>query len=87
MFMKQYAPNRCEPRIEVIVKMQQSRRGCEPTIEFIVKMQKKKVSGDQGGCETTIEVIVKMQKKKSGVRRVRLGEGFKIDVNQELKLL
>ena len=69
MFMKQYAPNRCEPRIEVIVKMQKSRGGCEPTIEFFVKMPKK-VSG--GGVrvdvkqETIIEVIVNMQKKVRG---------------------
>ena len=43
MFMKHYAPNRCEPRIEVIVKMpkigvESPVGGCEPRIEVIVKM-------------------------------------------------
>ena len=41
----------CEPRIEVIVKMQKSRGegqgGCEPKIKFFVKMKKK----DGGGGE------------------------------------
>ena len=50
MFMKHNAPNRCEPRIEVIVKMQ--RKG--PVGEG---------GGVQGGCEPRIEVIVKMKKK------------------------
>ena len=51
--------------------------------------------GGQGGCERRIEVFVKIQKKKLGrgeVRggvwgRGRVGEGVRVDVNEELKFL
>ena len=36
MFMKHYAPNRCEPSIDVIMKIG-VRGGCEPRTELIVK--------------------------------------------------
>ena len=48
--MKHYAPNRCEPRIEVIVKMH----------------KKSGWGRGQGGCEPRIEVIMKCKKTKSG---------------------
>ena len=51
MFMKHYAPNICEPSIEVFVKWMsnqgvgegggQGQSGCEQRIEFIVKIPKK----------------------------------------------
>ena len=64
MFMKHYVPNRCEPRIEVIVQMRVWPGRGKGNQEFvIVKMQKKQPGGGcQGGCERRIEVIVKMQK-------------------------
>ena len=52
IFMKHYAPNRCEPRIKVIVKM-----GVRLELGG---------GGGQGGCERRIEAMVKC-KKKSGV--------------------
>ena len=70
MFMKHYAPNRCEPSIEVIMKMgvQWGRvllgcqGGCERErrIEVIVKIKKKKFGGGgsgQDGCERRIKVF------------------------------
>ena len=76
MFMKHNAYNRCEPRIEAIVKIPQNVGGgrCE-----LVNCENAKVGwggvgtvGEGGGgwdCEPRIEVIVKMQKKVGeGVR-------------------
>ena len=40
--------------------------------------------GGSGGCECRIEVIVKMKKSPGGPVR---GEGVRVDVNEELKLL
>ena len=62
----------CEPRIEVIVKMQKQSRGSVGG----------RVGGwwGSGGCEVVI--IVKMQKKVGDVR----SGGGRVDVNQGLKL-
>ena len=73
MFMKHYAPNRCEPRIEVIMKMGVQWRG----LGF--------GGGVQVGCERRIEVIVEMQKKSRGGGG---GSGsVRVNVNEELKFL
>ena len=53
----------CEPRIELIVKMQKSRGGGghgEPRIEVIVKMKKKSGGGVRWGC---IRVVVNEELK------------------------
>ena len=78
MFMKHYAPNRCEPSIEALNLGAQGR--CERRSEIFVKIQKKKffffffffgggggrVGGGwgQGGCARRIEVFVNVQNKK-----------------------
>ena len=69
--MKHYAPNRCEPRIEVIVKVKKV--GVGDVNWLNVKMPKHKQKEcvgvgvgkgiRMGGCEPRIEVIVKMKKK------------------------
>ena len=80
MFMKHYAPNRCEPSIEVIMKLgvQWGRRGSGGGR-----------GGGQGGCERRSEVIVKIQKQfRGGGREDLVGGGVvRVDVNEELKLL
>ena len=48
--------------------------------------------GGQGGCEQRIKVFVKIQKKKLGGGSGkggggRVGGGFRVDVNEELKFL
>ena len=72
----------CEPRIELIVKMQKS-----------WEVGAVRGGGGQGGCDRRMEVIVKMQKNvgggrsgRGGVVGVRSGGG-QVDVNVELKLL
>ena len=62
MFMKHYAPNRCEPSIEVIMKM-----GVQWE-EGWVGRGGSGFEGCQGGCERErrIEVIVKIKKKNRG---------------------
>ena len=89
MFMKQYAPNRCEPSIEVSV-----RRGgggswghgaYNQRIKVIAKMLKKSRVGRrgcQGGYEQRIEVIVKIAKKVEGVHSSP-GVGVRVDANDE----
>ena len=87
MFMKHYAPNRCEPSIEVIMKMgvqwgwgsgvlrvEGGQGGCEyeRRIEVIVKIQ--------CGCERRIKNAKKKKKKKNGG-----GGGVWTDVNEKLK--
>ena len=66
MFMKHYAPNRCEPMTEVIVKMPKKSgdRGCE---FLLVKMtKKKKRSGErERDRERERVVIVKIYIKKA----------------------
>ena len=74
MFMKHYAPNRCEPSIEALnIGGGGHGLGDQGTIkhrsEVFVKIQKKNGGGGvrkggQGGCERRIEVFVKIQKKK-----------------------
>ena len=57
MFIKHYAPNRCEPKI-IIVKMAKKvggQVGCETRIEVIVKIQKVGAGSGLGGCEPRIE--------------------------------
>ena len=52
MFMKHYAPNRCEPRIEVIVKMGvRFGRGVDVNEELVISnaKKKKKILGVGGG--------------------------------------
>ena len=79
MFMKHYAPNRCEPSIEVIMQMGVQwvgfgfwggcQGGCERErrIEVIVKIKKNGGGGSgQGEYERRFEVFVKMQKKNRG---------------------
>ena len=90
MFMKHYAPNRCEPSIEVIMKMAVQRGwrrvlgvGCQGGCECergidVVKIQKKKNRGrgsGQGGCERRIKVFVKCQKNGGGGGRVVGSQG------------
>ena len=66
MFMKHYAPNRCEPSIEVIMQMGVKwggQGGCERRIEAIVKIQKKVFGGGgegQGGCKRRIEKLMSL---------------------------
>ena len=67
MFMKHYAPNRCEPSIEVIMKMGVKwggQGGCKRRIEAIVKIQKKVFGGGggegQGGCKRRIEKLMSL---------------------------
>ena len=44
--------------------------------------------GGQSGCERRIEVFVKIQKKKNfGGGGGGVGEGVRLDVNEELKFL
>ena len=86
MFMKHYAPNRCEP-IGEMGGGGERMGGCKPRIEVIVKMQKKKSRGGgwgcpvgggwggSGGCEPRIEVIVKMQTKIGGRGGGMWGQG------------
>ena len=86
MFMKHYAPNRCEPSIEVIMKM-----GIQWGVSrffvcffffFFFFLGGGGGWGDwcQGGCERErrIEVIVKIYKKKIGG-----GGQVRVDVNGE----
>ena len=84
MFMKHYAPNICEPSIEVIIKMGvQLGEGGQGF-----------GGGGQDGCERRSEVIVKIQKKigggggsgQGGCERVGVsGWGGRVDVNVELE--
>ena len=71
MFMKHYAPNRCEPSIEALDfggggEGDQGR--CERRSDVFVKSQKKKSPGPGGGgggqgrCERRSEVFVKIKK-------------------------
>ena len=70
MFMKHNAPDRCEPSIEVIVKI-----GVRPEGKGLVgskvggrgwceakKGIRVRLGGGQGGCEPRIELIVKCTK-------------------------
>ena len=83
LFMKHYAPNRCEPRIEVFVKMGVRlggrAGGYEPRIRYCenakIKLSERGRVGEAGGCERRIEVIVKMQNKCPGGGG-GLAEGF-----------
>ena len=73
LFMKHYAPNRCEPSIE----FQRGGGGgggdqgrCERRSEFFVKIKKKKIFGGRGG-------------RVGGGG----GGGVMVDVNREVKFL
>ena len=65
MFMKHCAPNRCEPSIEVIMKMGVGFWGCqggwERGVEVIVKNLKKKIGGGGGAG-------LKIRKTEGGVK-------------------
>ena len=93
MFMKHYAPNRCEPSIEVIVKI-----GVRPgdTGWLVAKLgvgavwgkcKKGGPVGGQGGCERRIELTVKMHNKLGGMVAAVGGGGVSVVVNHESKLL
>ena len=71
MFMKHYAPNRCEPSIE--------------TLNFGGGGGGGEV-GDQGRCERRSEVFVKFQNKKK-LGGMGSGVGVRVDVNGEVKFL
>ena len=68
--MKQYAPNRCEPSIEVSVRMGGRGHGAyDQRIKVIAKMQKKVGWVGEGGGWVGVDmnkelVIVKIAKKK-----------------------
>ena len=50
MFMKHYAPNRCEPSIEALNFRGRGDQGrCERRSEVFVKIQKKNIFGGEGG--------------------------------------
>ena len=87
----------CERRIEVFVKIQKKKLGgrvwgggggsdVNEELKFLGKCQKKnwgggpggRVGGGQDGCERRIEVFV---------RGVGLGDGVRVDVNEELNFL
>ena len=88
MFMKHYAPNRCEPSIEVIMKM-----GVQWGIGFFLGasgwMCRVGGGGGQGGCERRIKVFVKIPPKKfgSGGEGGGGGGGVRVDVNGEVTFL
>ena len=84
--MKHYAPNRCEPSSEVIMKMGIQWGGLgsgfggvrvdvnvNEGLKLLCKFKKNGGRGSgQGGCERRIKVFVKMPKKK---KKKRLGGG------------
>ena len=91
MFIKHYAPNRCEPSIEVIVKMGVRLGGLVSNKVWgrgrcVVNAKKGGPVGGQCGCEPRIELIVKMN-KKVGRGGGPVGGGVRVVVNHELKLL
>ena len=83
MFMKHYAPNRCEPSIDALNWGGGGKGGCELRSEVFVKFQKKNFwVGGQGRCEWRSEVFVKIQKKKIIIFFFFLGGGGgQVDVN------
>ena len=85
MFMKQYAPNRCEPSIEVRSGGGGGHGAYSQRISVIAKMLKKSRVGRGGGCqggyEQRIEVIVKIAQKK--VEGSNPGVGVRVDANDE----
>ena len=91
MFMKHYAPNRCEPSIDVIMKM-----GVQWGVFFFFFFffggggvgGGVGGGGGNGGCERRSEVILKIKKKsgEGGGGQVRVAVKEE-DVNEELKFL
>ena len=80
MLMKHYAPNRCEPSIEVIMKMGVS--GFLGASGWKCRIG----GGGGGGCERRIKVFVKIPPKNSG-RGGGAGGGVRVDVNGEVTVL
>ena len=72
MFMKHYVPNRCEPRIEVNVKMGVRSWG--------------RGGGCQGDVNKELKLLVKMKKVWwEGIQSGGGGGGVGVDVNKQLK--
>ena len=90
MFMKQYAPNRCEPNIEVLVRgVGVAMLLCffDQRINVIAKMLNKVGwVGERGGGNKEL-VIVKIAKKTLKGVRSRGDLEVRVDANDELKLL
>ena len=71
MFMKQYAPNRCEPSVEVSVRKGVGHGAYNQRIKVIAKMLKKKVGWAGEGVVRVVmnkelKLLLKLQKKVVG---------------------
>ena len=99
MFMKQYAPNRCEPSIEALNFSRGDQGRCERRSEVFVKLLffffffflggGGGGGGGQGRCERRSEVFLENSKTKNsggGGGGVGLG-GVRVDVSREVKCL
>ena len=89
MFMKHYAPNRCQPSIEALNFRGEGDQGrCERRSEVFVKFMFFFVvvffwgegGGGHGRCEQRSEVFVKIQKKILGGGG-SVGGGFRLGVS------
>ena len=78
MFLKHYAPNRCQPRIEVIVKIPKNKSrdgGCE--FWLIVKMPKKQQKNNSTTRDGVgwVDVIQELKSLCKMQNNVRVGGG------------